>query len=105
VRKIVGARQPRRDVAQLLAVEHGVANEHAAGPSESLILADDSADPVLLALDLLTEAEHGSDSAATLVTWSEALAEPSPRPSSRGSRRCHRPARVRVHDAHRPGGI
>jgi histidinol dehydrogenase len=44
------------------------------GPSESLIIADDSADPVLLALDLLTEAEHGSDSAATLVTWSEALA-------------------------------
>src|SRR4029077_16542648 len=35
----------------------------------------DSADPFLLALDLRTEAEHGSDSAATLVTWSEALAE------------------------------
>jgi hypothetical protein len=45
-----------------------------AGP-KVLILADDSADPVLLALDLLAQAEHGADSAATLVTWSEALAE------------------------------
>jgi histidinol dehydrogenase len=62
-------------VAQLLAGEHGVTTNMLQGPSESLILADDSADPALLACDLLTEAEHGSDSAATLVTWSERLAE------------------------------
>ena len=61
-------------VAQLLAAEHGVATNMLQGPSESLIIADDSADPELLAADLLTEAEHGSDSAATLVTWSETLA-------------------------------
>jgi len=41
-----------------------------AGPSESMILADDSADPRLLALDLIIEAEHGSDSQALLVTTS-----------------------------------
>ena len=75
VRKIVGPGSPAVTVAQLLGVEHGVATNMLQGPSESLILADDSADPVLLALDLLTEAEHGSDSAATLLTWSEALAE------------------------------
>ncbi len=42
-----------------------------AGPSESMILADDSADPRLLALDLLIEAEHGPDSQALLVTTSD----------------------------------
>jgi histidinol dehydrogenase len=45
------------------------------GPSESLLIADDSADPERLAMDLVNEAEHGADSAATLVTDSEALAE------------------------------
>ena len=42
-----------------------------AGPSESMILADDSADPRLLALDLIIEAEHGPDSQALLVTISD----------------------------------
>lgn len=46
-----------------------------AGPSESVILSDDGADPWKLALDLLVEAEHGSDSAAVLITTSEPLAE------------------------------
>lgn len=46
-----------------------------AGPSESMILADGDADPWKLALDLLVEAEHGSDSSAILVTTSEILAE------------------------------
>jgi histidinol dehydrogenase len=45
-----------------------------AGPSESMILADDSADPRLLALDLLIEAEHGPDSQALLVTTSDRCA-------------------------------
>ena len=74
VRKVVGPGSPAVTVAQLLAAEHGVATNMLQGPSESLILADDSADAELLAVDLLTEAEHGADSAATLVTWSEALA-------------------------------
>ena len=45
-----------------------------AGPSESMIIADASADPRLLALDLLIEAEHGPDSQAILVTPSAELA-------------------------------
>lgn len=46
-----------------------------AGPSESIILADESADPYITALDLITEAEHGSDSSALLITPSAALAD------------------------------
>src|SRR5204862_268179 len=45
------------------------------GPSEGLILADDSADPRILAADYLNEAEHGHDSAAILVTPSRPLVE------------------------------
>ncbi len=45
-----------------------------AGPSESIILADDTIDPRLAALDLLVEAEHGPESAALLVTHSHKLA-------------------------------
>lgn len=45
-----------------------------AGPSESIILADEHADPRLAALDLLVEAEHGPESAALLVTHSETVA-------------------------------
>ncbi|MEW5814445.1 MAG: histidinol dehydrogenase [Spirochaetota bacterium] len=45
-----------------------------AGPSESIILADGTADPFRVVLDLVIEAEHGSDSAAILVTPSESLA-------------------------------
>jgi histidinol dehydrogenase len=46
-----------------------------AGPSESVVLADDSSDPMKVALDLLVEAEHGADSSAFLATPSAGLAE------------------------------
>ncbi|MGH1480928.1 MAG: histidinol dehydrogenase [Geminicoccales bacterium] len=46
-----------------------------AGPSESIILADSSANPELAALDLLIEAEHGPDSSAFLVTDSRSVAD------------------------------
>jgi len=46
-----------------------------AGPSESILLADASADPELVARDLLIEAEHGPDSSSLLVTDSRSLAE------------------------------
>lgn len=45
-----------------------------AGPSESIILADETCDPHIATLDLLIEAEHGPDSSAVLVTHSERLA-------------------------------
>ncbi|MFO7729750.1 MAG: histidinol dehydrogenase [Spirochaetia bacterium] len=46
-----------------------------AGPSESMIIADEQADAWNIALDLMVEAEHGSDSCALLLTDSSALAE------------------------------
>lgn len=46
-----------------------------AGPSESIILADDSVSGTLAALDLIIESEHGPDSSAWLVTPSAKLAE------------------------------
>ena len=45
-----------------------------AGPTEVMVLADDSADPQIVAADLLGQAEHGPTSPATLVTTSEGLA-------------------------------
>lgn len=72
--KIVGPGSPwvvaaKRQLTHLL--DPGVP----AGPSESLILADDSVDGALAALDLLIESEHGPDSSAYLVTSSRRVAE------------------------------
>lgn len=44
-----------------------------AGPTEILVVADDTADPLTVAVDLLSQAEHGPDSPAVLVTTSAAL--------------------------------
>lgn len=46
-----------------------------AGPTETLVIADDSADPEVCATDLLGQAEHGPDSSAVLLTNSESLAK------------------------------
>jgi histidinol dehydrogenase len=46
-----------------------------AGPSESIVFADETADGRLAAVDLLIEAEHGPDSSAYLVTHSRTVAE------------------------------
>ncbi|MDR0866243.1 MAG: histidinol dehydrogenase [Candidatus Symbiothrix sp.] len=51
-----------------------VAIDMPAGPSEVEVIADDSADPGFVASDLLSQAEHGADSQAILLTTSEALA-------------------------------
>jgi len=44
-----------------------------AGPTEILVIADDHADPFVVAVDLLSQAEHGPDSPAILITTSESL--------------------------------
>ena len=46
-----------------------------AGPSEVEIIADESANPVFIASDFLSQAEHGADSQSVLLTDSEKLAE------------------------------
>lgn len=50
-----------------------VAIDLLAGPSEVAVIADETADPILVAADLLGQAEHGPDSPAALVTTSEEL--------------------------------
>jgi histidinol dehydrogenase len=61
-------------VAQLEVQRYGTATQMALGPTESVVIADDSADPIRLAADLLIEAEHGTDSCTLLITTSTELA-------------------------------
>ena len=73
VRKIVGPGSPAVTCAQVEMQRHGVATMMLLGPTESMVIADDSADPVRLAADLLIEAEHGTDSSVVFVTTSASL--------------------------------
>ncbi len=72
--KIVGPGSPWVVAAKRLLADR-IDTGPPAGPSESIVLADGSADPGIAARDLLIEAEHGPDSAAWLVTDSRPLAE------------------------------
>ena len=67
VRKIVGPGSPAVTAAQVEMQRHGVATMMVLGPTESMLIADDSTDPRRAALDLLIEAEHGEDSTVVLV--------------------------------------
>ena len=73
VRMVVGPGSPAVTATQIQVQALGCRTVMLFGPSESLVIADESADPTLLAADLINEAEHGDDSAALLVTPSEAL--------------------------------
>ena len=73
VRKVVGPGSPPVQAAQIQCQLFGCHTQMLCGPSESLIIADDSAEVRLLAADLLNEAEHGPDSSSVLVTDSQRL--------------------------------
>jgi histidinol dehydrogenase len=73
VYKIFGPGNQFVTVAKQLATQFGVAIDMPAGPSELLIVADDSAVPAFIASDLLSQAEHGTDSQVILVSTSKAL--------------------------------
>ena len=73
VRKIVGPGSPPVACAQVEMQRYGVATMMILGPTESLVIADESADPRYVAADLLNEAEHGIDSAVLLITVSAKL--------------------------------
>lgn len=60
---------------QVSQVAEGAAIDMPAGPSEVLVLADAEANPVFVAADLLSQAEHGTDSQAVLVSNSRSLIE------------------------------
>ena len=74
VKKIVGPGSKYVTAAKIL-VSKDVAIDMPAGPSEVLVLADDTANPQFIALDMISQAEHGADSVAGLITTSEKLAE------------------------------
>lgn len=64
--------EAKRQVSQRL---DGAAIDMPAGPSEVLVIADDGATPAFIASDLLSQAEHGSDSQVVLLTPNAAIAQ------------------------------
>ena len=71
VYKIFGPGNQYVTVAKQLATQYGVAIDMPAGPSELLVVADDSANASYIASDLLSQAEHGTDSQVILVSTSK----------------------------------
>lgn len=75
VEKILGPGNRVVQTAKLLATFHGVSIDMVAGPSEVLVIADESASPRIVAGDLISQAEHGADSQVVLVSTSPELLE------------------------------
>ncbi len=73
VYKIFGPGNQFVTVAKQLATKYGVAIDMPAGPSELLVVADESANASYIASDLLSQAEHGTDSQVILVSTSKIL--------------------------------
>ncbi|MFD0797811.1 histidinol dehydrogenase [Maribacter chungangensis] len=71
VYKIFGPGNQYVTVAKQIATKHGVAIDMPAGPSELLVVADDTANAAFVASDLLSQAEHGIDSQVILVSTSK----------------------------------
>jgi histidinol dehydrogenase len=61
--------QAKHEVAGVVGIEA------LAGPSELVVVADDSTPAEYIAADLIAQSEHGPDGAAVLVTWSESVAD------------------------------
>ena len=75
VYKIFGPGNQFVTVAKQLATRYNVAIDMPAGPSELLVVADDTANAAFVASDLLSQAEHGADSQVILVSTSRTLLE------------------------------
>lgn len=73
VYKIFGPGNQYVTVAKQLATKYGVAIDMPAGPSELLVVADDTAEADFVASDLLSQAEHGIDSQVILVSTSRTM--------------------------------
>jgi histidinol dehydrogenase len=71
VYKIFGPGNQFVTVAKQIATKYGIAIDMPAGPSELLVMADDSANAAFVASDLLSQAEHGVDSQVILVSTSK----------------------------------
>ncbi|MBC6989959.1 MULTISPECIES: histidinol dehydrogenase [Hymenobacter] len=68
VDKIFGPGNRYVTAAKQLAAQRGVAIDLPAGPSEVLVIADNTANPAFVAADLLSQAEHGPDSQVVVLT-------------------------------------
>lgn len=75
VEKIFGPGNQYVTAAKQYAMKYGVAIDIPAGPSEVMVVADDSAEPSFVAADLLSQAEHGPDSQVVLVTTNVTIFE------------------------------
>ncbi len=75
VYKILGPGNQFVTKAKELVQQQGVAIDMPAGPSEVLVIADETSNPVFVAADLLSQAEHGADSQSVLVTTNEEVAK------------------------------
>lgn len=73
VNKIFGPGNQYVTAAKQMAERYGVAIDMPAGPSEVLVIADETAEPRFVAADLLSQAEHGPDSQVVLLTTSVKL--------------------------------
>ena len=102
VDKIVGPGNKYVTAAKV-AVSGAVAVDKPAGPSELLVLADGSADPRLIALDMISQAEHGPGGLVGLVTTSPRLAEEAKRLLSESVAKA--PRRSVVEEILREGGF
>ena len=71
VYKIFGPGNQYVTVAKQIATKYGIAIDMPAGPSELLVVADDTANAAFVASDLLSQAEHGVDSQVILVSTSK----------------------------------
>ncbi|MBL7817434.1 MAG: histidinol dehydrogenase [Saprospiraceae bacterium] len=71
--KIFGPGNQYVTAAKQLVNTEGVAIDMPAGPSEVLVIADETANPDFVAIDLLSQAEHGVDSQVVLVAFSETI--------------------------------
>ncbi|NCT17956.1 MAG: histidinol dehydrogenase [Flavobacteriaceae bacterium CG_4_10_14_0_8_um_filter_34_31] len=71
--KIFGPGNQFVTVAKQLATNYGVAIDMPAGPSELLVVADDTANAAFVASDLLSQAEHGADSQVILLSFSKKI--------------------------------
>jgi histidinol dehydrogenase len=75
VDKIFGPGNQFVTIAKQLIQKHGVAIDMPAGPSEVLVVGDETCEPAFVAADLLSQAEHGSDSQVIFIAMQSGLIE------------------------------
>lgn len=73
VSKIFGPGNQYVTKAKQIVSQQGIAIDMPAGPSEVLVIADEAANPVYVAADLLSQAEHGADSQVVLVSTTQTI--------------------------------